>query len=151
MITSVCETKKYKLGTITDISVDSDKGTEWLRALPPFLITDNGKNTVFVEEDKNILEIWSQQRSEVKSFVYAVVQSLEWLVQAVSDMKIRKVGGVCTAAFHKGAKEPGLLATNVPGLKTRHPIKEQDKFIYCHHTMEGEDFAKKNAAVHEYL
>ena len=107
--------------------------------LPPFLITDNGKNTVFMEDDKHILEIWSEQRSEVKSFVYSVVQSLDWLVQAVSDMKIRKVGGAQTAAFHKGAKEPGFLATNVPDLKTRHPIKEQDKFIYCRSTMEGKE------------
>ena len=118
VLTSVCETKKFKLGSITDISVDSDEGTEWLRAPPSFLITDNGKNTVFVEEDKHILEIWSEQRSEVKSFVYALVQSLDLLVQAVTDMKIRKVGGTCTAAFHKGAKEPGFLPTNVPDLKT---------------------------------
>ena len=101
--------------------MDSDKGTEWLYTPPPFLITDNGKNTVFVEDDKHILEIWSEQRSEVKSFIYSVVQSLDWLVQAVSDMKIRKVGGAHTAAFHKGAKEPGFLATNVPYLKTQHP------------------------------
>ena len=92
------------------LRVDSDEGTEWLRTLPPFLIKDNGKNTVFVEDDKHILEIWSEQRSEVKSFVYALVQSLDWLVQAVTDMKIRKVGGACTAAFHKGAQ-----GTRVPG------------------------------------
>ena len=93
VLTRVCETKKFKLGSITDISVDSDGGTEWLHAPPPFLITDNGKNTVFVEDDKHILEIWSEQRSQVKSLIYAVVQSLDWLVQAVTDMKIRKVGG----------------------------------------------------------
>ena len=55
VLTSVCETKKFKLGSIIDISVDSDEGTEWLHTLPPFLITDNGKNTVFVEDDKHIL------------------------------------------------------------------------------------------------
>ena len=30
VLTSVCETKKFKLGSVTDISVDSDEGTEWL-------------------------------------------------------------------------------------------------------------------------
>ena len=77
VITSGCETKKFKLCSVTDISVDSDEGTEWLRTPPLFLITDNGKNTVFVEDDKHIQEIWSEHRSQVKSFVYAMVQSLD--------------------------------------------------------------------------
>ena len=130
--------KKYKLGSVTDISVDSDDGAEWLHAPPPFLTTENGQNSVFID----ILEIWSKQRSEVRSFVYAAIQALDWLVQATSDMNIKKVAGVHTCAFQKGLKEPGFLATYVPDMKTRCPIREQENFIY---------FAKNNSAVDEYL
>ena len=118
MITSVCETKKYKLRSVIDSTVDSDDDAEWLQAPPPFLTTENGKNSVFIEDDQDIVEIWSKQRSEVRGFVYAVVQALDWLVQAILDMNIRKVARVHTSAFHKGFKEPGFLATNVPDLKT---------------------------------
>ena len=108
-----------------------------------FLTTENGKKSVFIEDDRDIVEMWSKQRSEVRGFVYAVVQALDWLVQAISDVNIKKVAGVGTSAFHKGFKEPGFLATNVPDLKTQCPIRKQEKFIYCQHTMEGGRLCKE--------
>ena len=91
------------------------------------------------------------QRSEVRSYVYAVVQALDWLAKTVSDMNIKKVGAERVIAFHRGFNEPGFLASDVPDFKPCHLIKEQEKFIYCHHTMEGKHFAKNNAAVHKFM
>ena len=66
MTTNICETKKYKLGSVTDSTADTDAGTEWLDSPPSFLTTEKGKRHEFVEEDNWILEIWSAQRSEVR-------------------------------------------------------------------------------------
>ena len=76
---------------------------------------------------------------------------MDWLAKAVSDMNIKKVGAECVIAFHRAFKEPGFLASDVPDFKTCRPIKEQEKFVYCHRTMEGEHFAMNNAAVHKFM
>ena len=76
---------------------------------------------------------------------------MDWLAKAVSDMNIKKVGAEHVIAFHRGFKEPGFLASDVPDFKICHPIKEQEKFVYCRRTMEGEHFATNNAAVLMYL
>ena len=66
-------------------------------------------------------------------------------------MIINKVGAEHVIAFHRGFKEPRFLESDVPDFKTCRPIKEQEKFVYCCRTMEGEHFAKNNAAVHEFM
>ena len=58
-VTSICETKKYKLGSVTDSTMDTDAGTEWLDSPPSFLTTQKGRRHEFVEDDNCILEIWS--------------------------------------------------------------------------------------------
>ena len=151
VFTRVCETKKYKLGSVTDITIDNDDDIEWLQVPPPFLTRERGVATPCLERNDEILEMWGKQRSEVRGFVFALVQALDWLVQAISEMDIKEVGRCRTRAFHAGVKEPGFLATNIPDLKSRRPINQPENFIYCARTMEGEDFAKNNAALHDYL
>ena len=149
--TSICETKKYKLGSVTDSRADNDAGTKWLDSPTSFLTSEKGVTHRFVEDDKYILEIWSALRSEVRTYVCGLVQALDWLAKAISDMNIKKVGAEHVSAFHRGSKEPGFLASDVPDFKMHRQISEQEKFVYCHHTMEGEQFAKDNAAGHEFL
>ena len=55
------------------------------------------------------------------------MQALDWLAKAVSDMNIKKIGAEHVIALHRGFKEPGFLASDVPDFKTCHPIKEQEK------------------------
>ena len=65
--TSICETKKYNLGSVTDSTADTDAGTEWLDSPPSFLTSEKGRRHEFVEDDNCILEIWSAQRSGATS------------------------------------------------------------------------------------
>jgi len=149
--TTFCETRKYKLGSITDIKLDTDCNEVWLLKPPGFIVQQCGSSIVWEEEDEDILAAWKNQRSEVRRFQFVLLQSIDWLVEAISNMDIKKVAQAQTAAWHVGAKEPAFVSTTVPDLKTRRPIKDQGKFIYSPRTIEGQDYKNVDAKLHDYL
>ena len=149
--TTFCETKKYKLGSLTDITIDTDANEDWLQNPPSFIVEERGRSVLREETDEEILSIWKSQRSEVRRFQHVIFQAIDWLTEAISYMNVKKVGRARTAAWHVGAKEPVFLSTTVADVTTRRQINDQDTFIYCRSTMEGERDQNEDAKMHDYL
>ena len=68
-------------------------------------------------------------------------------------MDIVKVGQKHRAADTSGWREPNFTATNISDLRTRWPLTNQEEFIYCRKTIEGEDPAeheeRENCQLHQ--
>ena len=47
--------------------------------------------------------------------------------------------------------EPNFTAANISDLKSRRPIENQEEYIYCRKTIEGEDTAEHEARVNHQL
>ena len=57
-------------------------------------------------------------------------------------MDVDTVAKKCRATYKSGWKEPNFTATKVSDLRSRRPINNQEEFIYCRKTIEGEDPAE---------
>ena len=82
-----------------------------------------------------------------------ILYAIDILCDAVSAMDVDTVGKKHRAAYKSGWKEPNFTATKVSDLRSRRPINNQEEFIYCRKTIEGEDpaeyAARYNHMVHE--
>ena len=82
-----------------------------------------------------------------------ILDAIDILCDSVSAMKVDTVCKKHRAAYKAGLKEPYFTAVKVSDLKSRQPITNQEEFIYCRKTIEGEDpaehAARYNRMVHE--
>ena len=82
-----------------------------------------------------------------------ILYVIDILCDAVSAMNIHTVCQKHSVAYDSGWKEPNFTATNISDLRSRRPITNQEEFIYCRKTIEGEDpaeyAARYNRRMHE--
>ena len=76
-----------------------------------------------------------------------ILYAVDILCDAVSSMNIVQIDQKCRDAYNSGWGEPNFAATNISDLKSRWPIENQEEFIYCRKTIEGEDTAEHEARV----
>ena len=141
------ELRKFKLGPISNIQKDLKKDAEHLKLPPSFGINRNE----FVESDKKIKEVWDNLRSEVRELIGILMYAVDIMVDAVSNMDINKIGHNCKVAYTSGWVEPNFTAADNSHLKSKCPIHNQEDYIYCRKTMEGEDTADHDAMVNQQL
>ena len=147
--TTYHELRKFKLGPVSKLDVDPGAEQEHLQAPPSFAVNGNA----FTETDATVLEVWKNLRSEIREFMTTILDAIDILCNSVSAMKVDTVCKKCRAAYKSGWKEPYFTAAKVSDLKSRRPITNQEEFIYCRKTIEGEDpaeyAARYNRMVHE--
>ena len=137
------ELKKFKLGPVSNINIDPGKNEKHLQ-LPPTFSMDRSE---FEETDKSILKVWGKLRSEVRECMGIILYAVDILYDTVSSMNIVQIGQKCKDAYTSGWEEPNFTATNISDLKSRQPIKNQEDYVYCRKTIEGEDTAEHEARV----
>ena len=147
--TTYHELRKFKLGPVSKLDVDLGAEQEHLQAPPSFTVNGNA----FTETDATVLEVWKNLRSEIREFMTTILDAIDILCDSVSAMKVDTVCKKHRAAYKSGWKEPYFTAAKVSDLKSRWPITNQEEFIYCRKTIEGEDpaeyAARYNRMVHE--
>ena len=147
--TTYHELRKFKLGPVSKLDVDPGAEQEHLQAPPSFAVNGNA----FTETDATVLEVWKNLRSEIREFMTTILDATDILCDSVSAMKVDTVCKKRRAAYKSGWKDPNFTAAKVSDLKLRRPITNQEEFIYCRKTIEGEDpaeyAARYNCMVHE--
>ena len=147
--TTYHELRKFKLGPVSKLDVDPGAEQEHLQAPPSFTVNGNA----LTETNATVLEVWKNLRSEIREFMTTILDAIDILCDSVSAMHVDTVCKKCRAAYKSGWKEPNFTATKVSDLKSRQPITNQEEFIYCRKTIEGEDpaeyAARYNRMVHE--
>ena len=147
--TSYHELRKFKLGPISKINVDLDKDAEHLKIPPRFSIKGDG--TEFVETDTDILEVWKKLRSEVRQFMHTILYAIDIISECVSTMEIGKISQRRETAYTSGWGELTFHSGDTSDLKNRCKIHNQDDYIYCRKTMEGEDTAGHDERLNQQL
>ena len=142
------ELKKFKPRPISKLDIDVDKDAEHLQVLPQFAI--NG-DAIFVEHDKNVLKVWGNLRSEVRGFIGILMHAVDIICEAVCDMDIENIAENRNTAYTSGWVEPNFTAADISELKSRQPIENQEEYIYCRKTIEGEDTAAHQERVNKQL
>ena len=142
------ELKKFKLGPISKLDVDDDKDAEHLQTPPLFAINGNAD---FVENDKDVLKVWGELRSEVREFIGILMHAVDILCEAVCVMEIETVAENRNTSYTSGWVEPNFTSGDIRELKTRRLIEKQEEFIYCRKTMEGEDSSAHQERVNKQL
>ena len=147
--TTYHELRKFKLGPVSKLDTDLGAEQEHLQAPPSFAVNGNA----LTETDATVLEVWKNLRSEIREFMTTILDAIDILCDSVSAMKVDTVCKKCRAAYKSGWKEPNFTAAKVSDLKSRRPITNQEEFIYCRKTIEGEDpaeyAARYNRMMHE--
>ena len=92
--------------------------------------------------ERNFVALQKDLQSEIREFMTIILDVIDILCDAVSAMDVDTVGKKHRAAYESGWKEPNFTATKVSDLRSRRPINNQEEFIYCRKTIEGEDPAE---------
>ena len=145
--TTYHELRKFKLGPISNINTDLEKNAEHLK-LPPSFGMDGNE---FVESDKKIQEVWDSLWSEVRELIGILMYAVDVMADAVSNMDIQKIAHNREVAYTSGWVEPNFTAADNSDLKFKCPIQNQEEYIYCRKTMEGEDTVDHDARVNQQL
>ena len=147
--TTCHELKKFKLGPVSKLDVDPGAKQEHLQPPPSFAVNGNA----FTETDATVLKLWKNLWSEIREFMTIILDAIDILCDAVSAMHVDTVCRKCRGAYESGWKEPNFTATKVSDLKSRQPTNNQEEFVYCRKTIEGEDpaeyAARYNCMVHK--
>ena len=136
------------MGRSQNLDVDDDKDAEHLQTPPLFAINGNAD---FVENDKDVLKVWGELRSEVREFIGILMHAVDILCEAVCVMEIETVAENRNTSYTSGWVEPNFTSGDIRELKTRRPIEKQEEFIYCQKTMEGEDSSAHQERVNKQL
>ena len=142
------ELRKFKIGPITKIDKDEDKNAEHLQLPPTFAINGNAD---FEETDENVLKVWGNLRSEIRGFIGVMFRAVDMMCEAISEMDINAISENRHTAYNSGWEELKFTAGDISELKSRRCIKNQEKYIYCRKTMEGEDTADHQARANQQL
>ena len=113
-------------------------------------ISING-NADLEETDENVLKFWGNLRSEIRGFIRVMFRAVDIMCQAISEMDINAISENRHAAYNSGWGEPKFTAEDISELKSRRHIKNQEEYIYCRKTMEGEDTADHQARANQQL
>ena len=142
------ELRKFKIGPITKIDEDKDKNAEHLQLPPTFAINGNAD---FEETDENVLKVWGNLQSEIRGFIGVMFRAVDIMCEAISEMDINAISENHHAAYNSGWEEPKFTAGDISELKSRWHIENQEEYIYCRKTMEGEDTADHQARANQQL
>ena len=140
--------RKFKIGPITKIDKDEDKNAEHLQLPPTFAINGNAD---FEETDENILKVWGNLWSEIRGFIRVMFRAVDIMCEAISEMDINAISENCHAAYNSGWGELKFTAGDISELKSRRHIENQEEYIYCRKTMEGEDTTDHQARENQQL
>ena len=147
--TTMCRTHTYELGHVKDLKVDAYEGEPHIQKLPKCffrcLLNDNCES-IMVESDPHILELWKGFRSEPKLFIHTVMHAVDILAEHCSTLNLAEVKRMHNKAFNKEWKEPEYRMKTVHDLQTKREIQNPDRFLYCKATMDPElagDFENK--------
>ena len=132
---------------MSKIDVDLGANEKHLKKPPTFAVDGSS----FKETDSTVLKVWKNLWSEVREFMGITLYGVDILCDAVSSMNTAQIGQKYRDAYNSGWAEPNFTATNISDLKSRWPIKNQEEYIYCRKTIEGEDTAEHEASVNCWL
>ena len=104
-----------------------------------------------METDTDILEVWKKLRSEVRQFMCTILYAVDITSECVSTMEIGKISQRRETAYASGWEEPTFHSGDTSDLKNRCKIHNQDDYIYCRKTMEGEDTAGHDERLNQQL
>ena len=147
--TTMCRMHTYELGHVKDLKVDVYKGEPHIQKPPKCFFgcpLNDICESVMVESDPHILELWKGLHSKPKFFIHAVMHAVDILPEHFSILNLKEVKRMHNKAFNKGWKEPEFRMTTVCDLQTKREIENLDRFINCKATMEPEltgDFEDK--------
>ena len=120
--TTVCRMHTYELGHVKDLKVDAYKEEPHIQKLPKCFfgcpLNDNCES-VMVESDPHILELWKGLCSEPKLFIHAVMH-----------LNLKEVKRMRNKTFNKGWKEPEYRMTTNCDLQKKGEIQNLDRFLY---------------------
>ena len=112
--TTVCKTHTYELGHVKDLKVDTYKEEPHIQKPPKCFfrspLNDNCES-VIVESDPHILDLWKDLCSEPKFFIHAVMHAVDILAEHFSTLNLKEVKRMRSKAFNKGWKEPEYRMT----------------------------------------
>ena len=145
------ELRKFKLEPIAKLDVDLDKDAGHLPIPPRFSITGLGQE--FIETNTDILDAWTNLRSEVRQFMSTILYAVDIIAEGVSDMNIEEVAKKRQTAYKSGWGEPNFHSGDSADSKNNRKIRNQEEYIYSRETMEGEDsnehYEKANEQLYE--
>ena len=145
------ELRKFKLEPIAKLDVDLDKDAGHLPIPPRFSITGDGEE--FIETNTNILNAWTKLRSEVRQFISSILHAVDVIADELSEMKFEEVAQKRQTAYTSGWREPNFHSGDSADSKNNRKIRNQEEYIYCRKTMEGEDsdehYEKANKQLYE--
>ena len=72
-----------------------------------------------------------------------ILYAVDVIAKAVSDMEIEKVSQMRQATYKSGWGEPNFHSGDSADSKNNRKIKNQEDYIYCRKTMEGEDSGER--------
>ena len=142
------ELRKFKLGPTTKLDEDDDKDAEHLQLPPTFAINGNAN---YVETDANILKVWGNLQSEIRGFIGVLFRAVDITCEALCDMDINAIAENHNTSYTSGWGELTFTASDIAELKSRRPIDNQEQYIYCRKTMEGEDTDDHHARANKQL
>ena len=123
--TTVCRMHTYELGHVKDLKVDAYKEEPHIQKPPKCFfecpLNDNCES-VIVESDPHILELWKGLHSEPKLFIHAVMHAVDILAEHFSTLNLKEVKRMHNKALNKGWKEPEYRMTTVRDLQTKREI-----------------------------
>ena len=147
--TTVCRMYTYELGHAKDLKVDVYKEEPHIQKPPKCFfgcpLNDNCESLI-VESNPHILELWKVLCSEPKLFIHAIMHAVDILAEHFSTLNLKEIKRMCNKAFNKGWKEPEYRMTTNCDLQTKREIQNLDRFLYCKATMDPElagDFEDK--------
>ena len=79
------------------------------------------------------------------------MHAVDIICEAVCDMDIENIAENQNTAYTSGWVEPNFTAADISELKSRQPIENQEEYIYCRKTIEGEDTAAHQERVNKQL
>ena len=153
MKTIFYETRKYKLGPITQSSFMQDQhaGDDDLQLPPKFCFCRNGKIFEFHERDRECLQDWSDLRSECKWFMLVAMQAIDVICSEVMKMDVKQVIGKSIRNYHAGWGKASFLSIGILQLKSNRPITDTWRFMYSRQNMEGLDYKNDYLKLHVKL
>ena len=150
--TTVCRMHTYELGHVKDLKADAYKDEPHIQK-PPKCFFGSPLNanceSVMVESDPHILQLWKDLRSEPKLFIHAVMHAVDILAEHFSSLDLKDVKRKHNKAFNKGWKEPEYRMMTVRDLQTKREIQNLDRFLYCKAIMDPELAGNFEDKLHE--
>ena len=78
-------------------------------------------------------------------------RAVDIMCEAISEMDINAISENRHTAYNSGWGRPKFTAGDISELKSRRCIENQEEYIYCRKTMEGEDTADHQARANQQL